>query len=428
MSKLSDLNFQPILNVEGKHYLMQLTPIDEDAPIKEDESTKVPFTLRGNIQIIEKTKKDRIIAGYANVAVVDQEEQFIPIETLEKGMKSLLDDPHYSNLMLVHKNIQIGKIIESYGDYETKVDDKGLFIVAEIRQDIKTADEIWNSILDKELNGFSIGCEVLLSHEECDDEKCIVVLDEINIFEVSVCSEPVNQKSGFIIISKSKFDDVCNECETKLNKMVKKKNKSNEESEEAKEKSEDQEVEEEEKTEETKEESKPEEQEKSEDNPVLEKLAELERQIEAIQGVIQQMAKKPEDEEEMPEEEEEPVEEPEEEKKKSEDEPPKQEEEKSKEKPVETPNKAIEELKSTMETLIGKLSILEEKKAIEELELSIKARDDQIEALKKKIEIKEKSKKPEEKPEPKTIEEDKETELEYDSPIRVEKGIVYYEE
>jgi HK97 family phage prohead protease len=168
---------------------------------------KITMCLKGNTKILlNKSDGKRIIAGYANVAIVDQENQYIPLAVLQKGIQSLLADSSYANLMIMHKNIQIGKIIPTYGKYKTGVDSKGLFIVCEIRKDIKVADEIWGMILKKEISGFSIGCEVLLSHKVCDEKECVTVLDKINIFEVSVCTEPVNQKSGFSVISKSEYE------------------------------------------------------------------------------------------------------------------------------------------------------------------------------------------------------------------------------
>jgi len=168
---------------------------------------RIEVCLKGNTKVLyNKSDGRRIIAGYANVAIIDRENQYIPLAVLQKGIQSLLADSSYANLMIMHKNIQIGKIIENYGKYKTGVDNKGLYIVCEIRKDIKIADEIWGMILKKEISGFSIGCEVLLSHKVCDDKECVTVLDKINIFEVSVCTEPVNQKSGFMVISKSQFE------------------------------------------------------------------------------------------------------------------------------------------------------------------------------------------------------------------------------
>ena len=78
---------------------------------------RIKLELKGNLKVIKSRKdtKRRIIAGYANLGVVDSDNQIIPIEVLQKGMQSLLSDPSYANVMIVHRNIQIGKIIESYG-------------------------------------------------------------------------------------------------------------------------------------------------------------------------------------------------------------------------------------------------------------------------------------------------------------------------
>ena len=141
----------------------------------------IPFKLFGTAKIIKKADGDRIIAGYANLAVIDSQNQLISVEVLKAGMETLLADPAYANLMFTHKNIQIGKIINKYGNLETHVDDKGVYIIAEIRKDIETANQVWKQILKGELNGFSIGCEVLDEHKSCDvdGENCIDILDKI---------------------------------------------------------------------------------------------------------------------------------------------------------------------------------------------------------------------------------------------------------
>jgi len=416
--------------------------------IEEDEKDKkmelrVPLEIKGNMKILEEEKEgDRIIAGYASLAVIDIEDQFIPVETLQEGIRTLLEDPHYSNLMLVHKNIQIGKIIDTYGEFETHVDEHGLFIVCEIRKDIKVADEIWNSIVSGDLNGFSIGCEVLLSHDECDDEKCVTVLDKINIFEVSVCSEPINSGSGFIVISKAKLNednpvDVCPCVLNKEDNMVKrkkslKKETTEEKAEEVVEEKSEEEVEvksdDEEETE-TEEETKSEEpeteeettEEKSEPTEVsiMDRIDRIERAVNSIIGRLQEK----QTEEEVEEEEEEYEEE--EEMSKSEDtaEEPKEEEkaapwgsmdpsnQQGKPAPPEmdatnypTIKSAIEELSAKMDSLLEKLSQSDE---MNELNQAVKARDDKISELEKKLNIVTKSlDDEEEEEEQKTVEEE----------------------
>ncbi|RKY26045.1 MAG: hypothetical protein DRP62_00095 [Planctomycetota bacterium] len=185
-------------------------PIKNPQIVHMSKSNGIHFDLQGNFRVMSngKAKKSRrIIAGYASVAIVDKDNEIIPVEVLKDAIKTLLNDEFYANVMVKHQNIQIGRILREYGNLKTHVDDKGLFIVAEIRDDLEIANRVWEDILKGKLNSFSIAGEALLSHRECDENQCYTVIDKINIYEVSVCESPANPLSGFIVISKS--EDVC---------------------------------------------------------------------------------------------------------------------------------------------------------------------------------------------------------------------------
>jgi len=403
--------------------IKELTKKLESKLVDKTKEDYISLELQGHIDIFKKSKGGRrIIAGYASVAVVDSEEQLIPIETLQKGIDTLLKDPHYSNLMLIHKNIQIGKIIKSFGRYKTHVDNTGLFIVAEIRNDIKTADQIWESIINEELNGFSIGCEVLLSHDQCDDNKCITILDQINIFEVSVCSQPVNETSGFIIVSKSSLCDtpknVCKKCDNMSDNMNKEKTKAEDTEPEV--------VEESEETETTEDEPS------TEEKSTEDRITDIERQITTIKGMLEELAKPPEeDEEEYPEEEEEDM------KKKSEETEPEPETEPKEEKsepepePEKTEEKSEEEIKdkSEFEDLKSQLKAINEKfeelNKFEELRTELKAKDDMISSLEKKVKTLSKSKEKPGDDKPKTIQKTSEETEKLENDFVFDRGSFY---
>ena len=366
---------------------------------EQDIYTHVPLSINGHMNVIQKadTQKERIIAGYASVIEVDRENQLIPKSTLEQGIQTLLQNSDYANLMITHNNIQVGKVLDSWNDLNTHVDDNGLFIVASIRSDLEIANEIWNRILSKEITGFSIAAEVLLDHDECDAEKCVTVIDKMNVFEISICDSPINQKSGFIVISKS--CDICDK--EKESTMAKKKVTKAEEPTPVEEKSED----EEECTtctEEKSEEVETPTEEKSEE-PELDMKAiinSLTQEIEAIKGTLETLKAEPMDEEEedmeeedMEEKSEEPVqiEEPVEEKA---EEPI---EEKAEETIVEPSPETyatkadFDALKASIDNLIKSF---DKSVAEEDLKIAIKSKDDEICALSKRIEVLEKSEKP----------------------------------
>ena len=342
-----------------------------------DTKKHIHMDLMGNIKVIHKSDDRKIIAGYASLAVIDTENEYIPVEVLKDGLNTLMSDESYANIMIVHKNIQIGKILNKYEDLETHVDDKGLYIVAEIRDDLEIAKETWNKIVDGEIRGFSIGGEIIEHHEECDDAGCVKVIDKINLFEISVCSNPINKDSGFEIVNKCDVSKMFENYEDKMKKSTKK------------------------------------------DKPTVKKSEEECKDCE------EEIVKKDDDEEEE-------VEEPKEEEK-AEPEPEKPVED------ILTKADIIEVIKSTIEDTLRELNEKElqeepeekptpeeEKKSEEEVieetdkevEMAIKARDEAIEAFKEEIkELKEQVKKLEEtEEEPKTS---KEEPIEYKKDVGV---------
>lgn len=232
-SAILDVPFDEVMNYIQLHFQRQDLPYTSYVPLYSMELQPIQnpnrvemnlnMELDGNFKVLEKSE-DRIIGGYASFAIVDSDSQYIPPEVLEEGLETLLeDDGFYANIMVTHNNIQVGRIVKSYGNYETHVDDKGLFIVAKIREggNLEIADEVWDKIREGELNSFSIAGEVTNKHESCDNESCWEVIDEINIFEVSLTSRPTNKASTFEVISKS-LNENCDVCEekSKNNKQV----------------------------------------------------------------------------------------------------------------------------------------------------------------------------------------------------------------
>jgi HK97 family phage prohead protease len=175
--------------------------------LMKSEESHTHMDIYGSMEVISKSKR-KIIAGYASLAVVDTENEFISLEALKMGLDTLMKDESYSNIMIVHQNVQIGKILKSYKDLKTHVDEKGLFVVAEIRDDLEIAKQTWERILSGELNGFSIGGEIIDEHKVCDEDGCVNIIDKINLFEISVCSSPINQDSKFIVVNKCNVENV----------------------------------------------------------------------------------------------------------------------------------------------------------------------------------------------------------------------------
>jgi len=332
------------------------------------ELIHMPLSLRGGFHVLEEIHEpERIIAGYASIIEVDKQDHFIPKEALEDGMRSLLEDSDYANIMMTHKNVQIGKVIPEYSGVKTHVDDNGLFIVVKMRNNLDIANEVWEKILNNELNGFSIAAEVLKSRGECNDEKCWKVIEKMNIFEISVCHRPINSKSGFVVISKGEDlpDNVIEDVYKNVgNKMTEEKTSPSEVEKEVVI------IEEDTATQKVTETT-----EKSEFN-IEAAIDELKRQVSALTGIVMDMNKPPEPEviEEIT--------------KKSDDECVDCEDkvkEIIKEEKVDDP---LEAIKKSIDSI---LSRLDKEDKTGELSVAIKARDDKISALETKLNVIEKA-------------------------------------
>jgi HK97 family phage prohead protease len=391
---------------------LNLVPIRDPQVI---EMNSMHMDIKGGFDVINKAEDSRrIIAGYASVIETDKDNDIIPKGTLQAGIESLLRDSEYSNLMLIHQNIQIGKIIKGYGNLSTHVDDNGLFIVAEIRKDLDTSNKVWDKIMDGTLNGFSIAGEILLSHDECDERQCVKVIDKLNIFEVSVCDKPVNSKSGFVVVSKGESLPIADLC----NYVIK-----NEDIQMAK----DKEVAAEENCEECEDKAEPAVVAKPEIEPEMEAestgelslaetIEELSREVIALRGIIEEMQKKEEPEDEEIEEEE--IEEEEEDMEAAQEQPiveeiqvepepqedkakPKEEEEEEEPSKYPYPSKKdFDELKKSVDSI---LSSLKKSVKIDKLEKAITSKDEEITKLTEKVKMLEES-----EVEPKTITESEE--------------------
>lgn len=183
-------------------------PIYEETflPIQEPEIIEMSShraTLTGHFEIKEKKKK-RIIAGYASIPVIDEDNELITKEALEEALKEFIKKKEYANIMLMHRGVQIGRLIEKWNGYTTHVDDTGLFIVAEIRDDIPIADRVWKDILDGKLNAFSIGFDIIPGNVQltCDGKKCYTEINKIALYEISIVDEPANKPARFTVLSK----------------------------------------------------------------------------------------------------------------------------------------------------------------------------------------------------------------------------------
>jgi hypothetical protein len=145
-----------------------------------------------------------IIAGYASVEVIDSQGELIPLPVLKDAWEKFKANKYFATGSLMHTNIPVIRILDEYKDskgqvWKSGVDDTGLFIVAEVRNDIEKGKQTIELIKIGQLTGFSIAGEALASSTVCEG-KCYTRIDKMELHEIAVVDRPANQPSVFTIV------------------------------------------------------------------------------------------------------------------------------------------------------------------------------------------------------------------------------------
>lgn len=166
-----------------------------------DQIDYVDLTLPGLDKVKTISKEQRIIGGYANVAVFDKEGDLFPTTVLRKALVKFLKmgDGRFRNVMVNHESVQIGEVLDSFKEFKTKVDDLGLFVVVKLVSGHVVADKVWELIQTKELNSFSIR-GIAKSYHYQKDGTNKKIIDDLELYEVTICQEGMNPYAKFEVL------------------------------------------------------------------------------------------------------------------------------------------------------------------------------------------------------------------------------------
>ena len=155
---------------------------------------------------------DLIVAGYASVEVVDKQGDKITKDALKDAFRKYMEDPKYRNVQLAHSNIQVGEVIPNYTDNEgrlwkSEVDDVGMFVVVELRDDIEKAKEVAAEIRKGALRGFSIGGLAFKRVRKSDPvHGDYQEISKLELHEVTICEKGINPEATFRILKQEKVN------------------------------------------------------------------------------------------------------------------------------------------------------------------------------------------------------------------------------
>ena len=159
-----------------------------------------------------KGGNDLIVAGYASVELVDKQGDIITRGALKDAFRKFMEDPKYRNVQLAHSNIQVGEVIPNYTDAEgrlwkSEVDDVGMFVVVQLRNDIEKAKEVSAEIRKGGLRGFSIGGQAFKRMRKSDPKRGdYQEISKLELHEITICEKGINPEATFSILKEDKTE------------------------------------------------------------------------------------------------------------------------------------------------------------------------------------------------------------------------------
>ena len=170
-----------------------------------------------------KAGNDLVVAGYASVELVDKQGDLITKEALKDGFRKFMSDPKYRNVQLAHSNIPVGEVVPSYTDTEgrlwkSEVDDVGMFVVIQLRDDIEKAREVAAEIRKGKLRGFSIGGQAFKRVRKSDPRHGdYQEISKLELHEITICEKGINPEATFRILKQETDSE---NTEEKVKKMT----------------------------------------------------------------------------------------------------------------------------------------------------------------------------------------------------------------
>ena len=158
-----------------------------------------------------------VVAGWGNYYIVDQEGHRLGRAGMQRAMKNFLDNPEFANVNIFHSGIQVGQVLKKFVDkdgriWRTEVRPEGLFVVVAFRTDLEVSRKAMLEVLKGNMRGFSVAGNAKDKEMKCEHGTCWTEVNELDIYEVTLCVSPMNQKSYITDIVQKPDPSVCPEC------------------------------------------------------------------------------------------------------------------------------------------------------------------------------------------------------------------------
>jgi len=177
---------------------------------------KSEYTFRTEQFAFEMKGGKHYVTGY----ISNTERDIVDDIVTEKALKSMLKQINESTITLDYEHeafrddptiLPAGKIVEA------KIDDRGLWVKAEINKNSPKFKSLWGSIKDGFLKAFSIAFKPIKVVEKTLVDGTVRLIEELQLLNVAITATPVNQSA---VISNYSMKSVMLKAINEVNEMV----------------------------------------------------------------------------------------------------------------------------------------------------------------------------------------------------------------
>lgn len=146
-----------------------------------------------------------VIGGPASVETIDKEGHLIPVEVLDEAFTNFMKLHRGRDLNFSHSDVQIGWVLPAYiasngAVYKSGVDDKQLWVLGEIRDDMVIGERVKKEIEDGNLVSYSIAGSASSMEDVNEGFRSYKKVGGLTMVEITVCLSPDSRvwtKNGF---------------------------------------------------------------------------------------------------------------------------------------------------------------------------------------------------------------------------------------
>ena len=157
--------------------------------------------IRLTMPLSKVDEEHRLVSGFASLDNVDSQGDVVLKEASQRAFSRFR-----GNIREMHQPIAVGRMVDfkedSYFDPSTEKFYNGIYVTVYVS---KGAQDTWEKVIDKTLQGFSIGGAIIDSETQwvADADRTIRFVKDYELVELSLVDSPANQLANIFSITKS---------------------------------------------------------------------------------------------------------------------------------------------------------------------------------------------------------------------------------